>query len=319
MTRTPISLATTLTLGLGLVTLAQAQTPAKAPAATTPAAKAPATPATPAAKTPATPATPAAKPAAAPAAAQTADAIMQRVEDKKFGEDLWAVQSLEIIPKSGQKRLRRYSILRKDYGSVSKLVTYLEAPTDVRGAAFMVWDEKKSDDQRWLYLPAIGQVRQLVAGDDNRQGFFGSDFVLEDFTNRDPVQDTHKLVGSQKVDNWDCWVIDSTPKNTKGLDFASMRTWVTKNADAASDMVVRQELKDAQGKVWHTLQVKEIKVIDGIATFTQLLAKNIKTGSESRIVQTDTKYNQGVPDERFNQSQLQRGAPKADELTQKKK
>lgn len=291
MMRTRIWLCT---FGLGLVSLTTAyaqspKTPAKG-AKAAPAAKAPA-----------------AKPAAPP----TADAIMQRVEDKKFGNDAQATHSLEILPKNGQKRLRRYTMLRKDFGDVIKLVTFLDAPTDVHGAAFMVWDSKKAADLRWIFLPAIGQVRQLVVS-DARASFFGSDFNYEDFTNRDPDQDTHKLVGSQKVDNWDCWVIDSTPKSTKGLDFASMRSWVSKNSDATGDLMIRQELKNAAGKVIRTSQAKGIKVIDGIATYTQIIVKNHVTGSESRLAASDVHYNQGIADERFDQSQLHRGIPKDD-------
>jgi hypothetical protein len=238
------------------------------------------------------------------AAAPTADQIMQRVEDKSFGKDGQATHSLVIIPKHGEKRFRRYTIVRKEYPDVVKLVTFFNAPTDVQGAAFMVWDHKKSDDQRWIYLPAIGQVRRLVVG-DSRQSFFGSDFVFEDFTNRDPDQDTHKLVGAQKVDTWDCWVVDSTPKNARGVEFASMRSWVAKDGD----LVIRQELKNAQGKTIRTLQAKSIQVIDGYPTYMQVVVDNLETGSESRIEASDVHYNQGIPDERFEEAQLSRGAP----------
>lgn len=234
--------------------------------------------------------------------APSADAIMQRVEDRPQGKDQLATHSLVITPKGGTKRLRSYTVMRKDYDDVTKLVTFLSAPADVRGAAFMVWDNKKSDDQRWIYLPAIGQVRRLVVG-DSRQSFFGSDFVLEDFTNRDPDQDTHKLIGAQKVDSWDCWVIESTPKNDKGLDFAKYRSWISKQ----SDMLVRQELYDASGKVTRRLQVNAIEDIQRIPTYKQVTVSNLRTGSESRIEISDVRYNTGLPDERFDETQLQRG------------
>jgi outer membrane lipoprotein-sorting protein len=234
----------------------------------------------------------------------SADAIMQRVEDRSQGKDQTANHSLVIIPKNGTKRFRSYSLMRKEYGDVIKLVTFLSAPTDVRGAAFMVWDNKKSDDQRWIYLPAIGQVRRLVVG-DSRQSFFGSDFVFEDFTNRDPDQDTHKLVGSQKVDKWDCWVIESKPKSDSGLDFASYKTWVWKQGD----MLVRQEFYDSSGKLTRRLQINGIDEIQGIQTYTKATVTNLNTGSESRIEISNVKYNTGIADERFDESQLQRGAP----------
>jgi outer membrane lipoprotein-sorting protein len=239
-----------------------------------------------------------------PAAAPTAEAIMQAVEDRPVGKDMTATHSLVILPKNGAKRLRSYTLLRKEYGESSKLVTFFLAPTDVRGAAFMVYDNKKSDDQRWIYLPAIGQVRRLVVG-DSRQSFFGSDFVFEDLTNRDPDQDTHKLVGSQKVDSWDCWVIESTPKNARGLDFVKYRTWVWKQ----ENMTVRQELYDSAGKVTRRVQTVAITKIQDFYTFKQVTATNLVTGSESRLEVSDVHYNTGIDDERFSEAQLSRGAP----------
>jgi outer membrane lipoprotein-sorting protein len=229
--------------------------------------------------------------------------LMQKVESRDIGKDMTANHALMIIPKGGTKRVRSYSLMRKETKDVVKLVTFFSAPTDVRGAAFMVWDNKSSDDQRWIYLPAVGQVRRLVVG-DARQSFFGSDFVFEDFTNRDPDQDTHKLVGSQKVDGWDCWVIESKPKNTRGLDFASYKSWVWKG----KDMLIRQELMDGSGKVVRRMQAVKIGEIQGIQTYLQITVQNPKTGSESRAEIKDVKYNVGVADERFDESQLQRGA-----------
>lgn len=235
------------------------------------------------------------------AEAPSADEIMQKVEDRPQGKDQTATHKLLIIPKSGQKRLRGYTLMRKEYSDIIKLVTFLSAPADVHGAAFMVWDAKKSDDQRWIYLPSIGQVRRLVVG-DSRKSFFGSDFVYEDFTNRDPDQDTHKLVGSQKVDSWDCWVIESTPKKSRGLDFAKYRTWVWKQGD----MLVRQEYFDGSNKVKRRIQVKAIDMVQGIPTYRQITVSNLSSGSESRVEISNVQYNTGIADQRFEEVQLKR-------------
>jgi len=38
--------------------------------------------------------------------------------------------------------------------------------------------------------------------------------------------------------------------------------------------------------------------------------QNLRTGSESRVEIDHVTYNSGVPDERFEEAQLKRGAPK---------
>ena len=236
--------------------------------------------------------------------APTADVIMQQVEERPQGKDMVATVKLTITPKSGSKRIRSLTSLRKETKDVTKLVTFFSEPSDMRNVAFMVWDNKTGDDQRWIYLPSIGQVRKLVVG-DSRQSFFGSDFTYEDLTNRDPGQDTHKVAGSQKVDKWDCWLVESTPKNGKGLDFAKYRTWVWKTGN----LIVRQELLDSAGKVIKRLQANSISEIQGIQTYGQITVTNLKTGSESNLESTDIKYDTGIADERFSEDQLKRGAP----------
>jgi outer membrane lipoprotein-sorting protein len=245
-------------------------------------------------------------PIPARAGSPTGTEVMDKVENRNNGKDQIAKVTLEVHPKQGNERGRQFVMMRKEYDHLTKLVTFLQAPTDVRGSAFMVFNRKgkSGDDQRWLYLPAIGQVRQLAA-ESNRQSFFGSDFVYEDLTNRHPDQDDHKLVGTQKVDDWECWVVDSTPKNAHGLDFARYRSWVWKTGD----LIVRQEYYDSAGEVVRRGQVKSVTKVQDIWTWHQGTMENLKTGSSTKIEISDVRYNTDVPDERFSESQLGRGAP----------
>lgn len=230
--------------------------------------------------------------------------IMASVEDRPDGKDQTSTVTLEIQPKKGTKRVRQFSLLRKEASDMTKLVTVFISPADVRDAAFLVWDERNKPDRRWLYLPAIGQVRRLASGED-RSSFFGSDFVYEDLTNRDPEQDTHTFVATQKVGTWDCWVIDSTPKNTKGLDFVRYRSWVWKD----DPIFVRQEYYDAAGKAVRRGQVLKLQKVQSIWTWHQGTMENLKSGSKTLLEITEVKYNSGIADERFTEDQLSRGAP----------
>ena len=233
-----------------------------------------------------------------------ANQLMNKVEERDDGKDQTSTISLEIQPKKGTKRLRRFVLLRKEYPKLTKMVTFFLAPTDVRDSAFMVWDKRGAEDQRWLYLPAVGQVRRLAAS-DSRQSFFGSDFVYEDLTNRDPELDTHEMVGSQKVDDWDCIVVESKPKEGRGLDFVKYRSWVWKD----DPIVLRQEYYDASGTAVRRFQAHALKKTDGVWTWVQGTMWNLKSGSRSRFELSDVGYNKGVQDERFAENQLSRGAP----------
>lgn len=230
--------------------------------------------------------------------------IMTAADNRDDGKDQVATVTLEVQPKGQTKRLRRFVSLRKEGQNVTKLVTYFVAPADVRDAAFLVWDKRGATDDRWLYLPAVGKVRR-VAASGSRQSFFGSDFVYEDLTVRDVELDGHTLFGSQKVDGWDCWVVDSKPKDAKSVDFVRFRTWVTKDGS----VILRQEYFDASNAVVRRYQAKSLKKIQNILTVQQATMWNLKSGSQSRFEISGVKYNTGVADERLTEAQLNRGAP----------
>lgn len=235
--------------------------------------------------------------------------LMTSVEDRPDGKDMTADVTLEIQPKTGSKRIRQFSLLRKEFTGMTKLVTKFISPADVRDAAFLVWDEHNKADRRWLYLPAIGQVRRLASSED-RTSFFGSDFVYEDLTNRDPDLDTHTFVASQKVPGpggvqWDCWVVDSVPKDAKKVDFVKYRSWIWKD----DPLLMRQEYQDAAGKVIRRGELRSIKKIQGIWTWHQGTMHNLKTGSKTLLEMKNVKYDTGVADERFTETQLSRNAP----------
>src|SRR2546427_4626182 len=42
------------------------------------------------------------------------------------------------------------------------------APEGLRGTAFLVQDDGAASDVQWLYIPAIGRVRQLVSPEDRK-------------------------------------------------------------------------------------------------------------------------------------------------------
>jgi outer membrane lipoprotein-sorting protein len=231
--------------------------------------------------------------------------IMNNVENRKDGKDQKATITLEIKPENGTPRLRKFTFLRKTYDDHRKYVTYFVAPADVRNSAFLEWDMQKGEtDRRWLYLPAIAQVRRLTTGDE-RNAFFGSDFVYEDVTNRDPELDEHKVVGSEKIKSWDCWVIESMPKEKRKVEFAKYKTWVWKD-DA---IIVKQDFYDEGGKMFKSFEMASLKQVDGIWSWHQAVMTNMKTKSRSRVQLSDIKYNTDIADESFTERQLTRGAP----------
>jgi hypothetical protein len=84
------------------------------------------------------------------------------------GDDGKADVKMTITNKQGQQRNREFTILRKDVknGGDQKYFVYFHRPADVRKMVYMVHKhaELNEDDDRWLYLPALGRFRLSVRG-----------------------------------------------------------------------------------------------------------------------------------------------------------
>jgi outer membrane lipoprotein-sorting protein len=230
--------------------------------------------------------------------------IMEGVENRADGKDQKSTVTLEIKPERGTPRLRKFEFMRKTFPDHRKYVTYFVAPADVRNSAFLEWDMRKESDRRWLYLPAVGQVRRLTTGDE-RNAFFGSDFVYEDVTNRDPDLDDHKVVASEKIKQWDCWVLESTPKEAGKVEFTKYKTWVWKD----TPIIVKQEFYDSAGKVFKAFEMVSLQQVQNIWSWHQAVMTNSKTNSRSRLQLSEVKYNTDIPDENFTERQITRGLP----------
>ena len=61
-----------------------------------------------------------------------------------------------------------------------------------RNISFLVWEHPDADDERFLYLPALGRVRR-IAGQEKDQSVVGSALSYEDIGGRDIADYTYAL------------------------------------------------------------------------------------------------------------------------------
>jgi hypothetical protein len=230
--------------------------------------------------------------------------VIDAVEKREDGQDMVADVLLEYRAKAGPPRLRKFTLMRKEYPGETKWVVFFHAPADVRNMGFLVWDLQNDADRRWVYMPEIRQVRRLSVGDE-RKAFFGTDFVYEDMTNRDASMDEHTIVGSEKHKDWDCVVVESKPKNARIAEFAKMKRWISKK----HALMVKIETYDGEGRLMKQGWLETISEKQGFTNWGTGIMKNVQEGSETKMVFEPQKYNSGITDVAFTESQLSRGAP----------
>lgn len=208
-----------------------------------------------------------------------------------------ALVRMKIVDDKGRSQRRQFAVLRrdlKDGGDQNYLVVF-DQPADVRNTAFLVKKHTTKDDDRWLYLPGLDLVKRIAASDE-RTSFVGTHFFYEDISGRHPSEDTHKLIETTDTE----YVVKSTPKSSKGVEFAHYTLRIDKKTFLPSTI----EYVNAQGKVYRRIETVKVDTIQGKPTITRLKVSDLQTGGYTLSDVSNVQYDLGIPDDIFVEGSL---------------
>lgn len=237
--------------------------------------------------------------------------IMRRVDERYTGDTQIATSVLTLIDKKDRQRTRELKMFSLDKADVEKSIIYFLAPADVKGTAYMAfdWEDEKREDDSWLYLPTLQQVKRVAAADESGS-FMGSDFSYADINGLDFEDFTYVMLKeSDMINGQDCWVIESTPKNAGVVEktgYTSSQSWVRKDLF----MVVQGKIEVKKGKRTKYFSASDIEPINDIWTARTLQMITTRNGQKEHasIIQFDQViYNERVDESRFDTSAMQRG------------
>ncbi len=226
------------------------------------------------------------------------------------GADGKAKVLMNIKDSQGRTSKKEFTILRRDsvendeadtFDGDQKFYVYFHLPADVNKMGFLVWKHVKSDDDRWLYLPALDLVKRIAAT-EKRTSFAGSDFFYEDVSGRNLNDDDHTLVETTK----DYFVVDNVPKDPKSVEFKHFKMWIHKE----SFITVKVEYYDKQDAKYREYQALKVDTIQGFPTVTSAVMKDLKSGSETTLSYANVVYNIGLPDDIFSERYLRKAPTK---------
>jgi hypothetical protein len=155
--------------------------------------------------------------------------LAKKVYDRDVGEDSQANVQMLLIDKNGKKSFRTMEVFIKDYGDSSKVYTRFTSPANIEGTAFLTWENKDAEDDQFLYLPALQRVRRIVSSQKSNQ-FVNTDYTYEDLQSREVETDEHKILREEAYLNYDCWVLESSPKDENDdTQYGKRVSWITKD------------------------------------------------------------------------------------------
>ncbi len=237
--------------------------------------------------------------AASYAANENAEELMKKSHLAMYyaADDGVADVTMRIVNSNGNERLREFSMLRLDLvdGGRQNYYTYFRKPHDVSRLTFMVHKMPDASDNRWLYIPSIDLVKRISA-DDKNSSFVGSDFTYEDVSGRHWTEDTHELIGEEKLGEYDVYVVESIP-NEESKGFSRKVSYIHKT----NFLPLKEEYYDKNDKLIRVFTVEKIEIIDGIATPTIRKMENIKKNQYTIVEFSGINYNAGVGEDIFTE------------------
>jgi predicted RND superfamily exporter protein len=236
----------------------------------------------------------------------SADDIAQRVNAVDDGQHVSSQLSMLLTDSRGKERRRETLSYRKYFGDDKKTVFFYKSPANVKDTAFLTFDYAATDqeDDQWLYLPALRKVRRISAS-DRGDYFMGTDFTYEDIK-----QNGHISIADYQLqrlpDDDGKLVVKAIPKTAaiaQELGYGEVTFYI----DPQNWIVVKSDYLDIKQVPLKTVQVTDIRMIDGIWTRHQLLAENHISGHRSLFIFSAVDYQQDVADHLFTQNTLRRG------------
>jgi hypothetical protein len=252
-----------------------------------------------------------------PTAIETPRAVAEKIEQRDTGRDSRMDATMRMFDRQGRVRERSLVLtaLRRtlqpptgaDAVGDRILIRFL-APNDIKGTGFLVWEHPAGEDERFLYLPALGRVRR-IAGAEKQESFVGSDLSYEDIGGREI--DDYRYAFITRDASWAApdgrayaaWQLEST-----ALDKQSQYPRSVSLVRKDNFVVVSAEVFNRRNEREKKYDVRRLEQVDGIWTAMDVVMVNELQRTRTELVVQQVRYNTGLSEADFTRRMLEQGA-----------
>ncbi|NRA55552.1 MAG: outer membrane lipoprotein-sorting protein [Gammaproteobacteria bacterium] len=214
-----------------------------------------------------------------------------------LGDDATAQARMLISDSQGNQQIRQFSLARKDKldGGDQDIMLKFSKPSDVKGTMLRVAKHINSDDDRWLYLPALDLVKRISAG-DKRTSFVGSHFFYEDISGRNISDDNFTLVG----ETTSAYQIKAVPKDPDSVEFASYLVTIDKTTMLPMSIVYT----NSHNQQYRKVEVLKLTEVQGKVSVVKSKASDLINGGSTVIQFRRIRYDNHMPQAIFSERSL---------------
>lgn len=227
---------------------------------------------------------------------QNATEIIKKTYEKSEGKSQYAEMTMQIVRPKWQREVTfKLCNLGTDYSLV--LIT---GPVKDKGQTYL-----KVKDEMWMWNPTVSSVVKLGPSMMS-QGWMNSDYSNDELLNSGSIIDdyNHKLVGSELIENIDCYKIEITPKDDKMIIWGKQVFWITKT----SNLIMKNEFYDEDGFLVKTHISGDVKNMDGkeLPTRFEIISED-NPNSKTVLIMNYINFDVKVDESFFNQQNMRKG------------
>lgn len=227
--------------------------------------------------------------------AQDAKEIVKKVDELMRSQSSYSEIKM-TIEKPGWSRTMTMKVwaLEPDYALI-----YITSPARDKGSVTL-----KRKNEVWNWLPSAQRVIKIPPS-MMLQAWMGSDFTNDDLVRQSSVVEdyNHKLIGQEKISDYDCYKIEMIPKPDAGVVWGKILTWISKE----KFLQVKAEYYDEDGFLVKTFIGSNEKKMDGrnILTHWEMIPED-KPGNKTVMEYSDIKFNYDVDVSFFSEQNMKR-------------
>jgi outer membrane lipoprotein-sorting protein len=146
--------------------------------------------------------------------------IVKRSNDKAAGTTSQGTMKMTIVRPDWS---REVAMKAWSKGTEYYLI-YITEPVKDKGQVFM-----KREQDMWNWMPSINRMIKLPPSMMG-QSWMGSDFTHDDLVRMNSIIEdfTHEIVGSEKIEGYDCYIIELITKPEAAVVWGKIRLWISK-------------------------------------------------------------------------------------------
>ncbi|MDD2698545.1 MAG: outer membrane lipoprotein-sorting protein [Arcobacteraceae bacterium] len=210
-------------------------------------------------------------------------------------------QTTMILKNSdGEENIRKLEIKKLENINGDKSLIKFLYPADIKDTKLLSYEIIGSDDQQWLYLPALKRIKRISSR--NKSGsFMASEFSYEDIASQNYKNYTYdEKVENTTKDGKKYFKITRIPKD-ENSGYSKQFIWI----DSTTYLATFGEYYDKQNRLLKEISFLEYQKIQNIYRIKKINMFNVQNGKSSILSWDEDKIKLSLDVNDFTQRVLQ--------------